>query len=103
MVLVIYHACHQCRRLYGCVASPPSSLHHHLDNTSFFPAARKSHELLTSNLLESISVGALPAMALGLTATTFSMLVGGGVGVLAALGMGLPPAPNGDYVCWLRR
>ena len=64
----------------------------------FFPAARKSHELLTSNLLESISVGALPAMALGLIATTFSMMVGGLVGVVSALAIGLPSAPQGDYV-----
>lgn len=64
----------------------------------FFPAAHKSHELLTSNLLESISVGALPAMALGLIASTFSLAVGAVVGTSAAVLMGLPPAPQGDYV-----
>lgn len=71
---------------------------YHPPGLPFFPAAHKSHELLTSNLLESISVGALPAMALGLIAMTFSLGVGGLVGVLSVVGMGLPPAPKDDYV-----
>ncbi len=60
---------------------------------SFFPAARKSHNLLTSNFLEVASVGLIPGTLLGLVGATISMLIGWGVFAMTWV-LGVPTVPK---------